>query len=153
MKFFDIESTPLDLAVTPLGNRLYELAAPVTRIVLVTDCGRLVFKAQKGFVTNFRSGAPVIDKFIDQVGDREKSKLYLVHDMIYTPCSSLAMAHPVSRKFGDEILRDGLAWAGMPKWKAALVYRAVRMFGHNAYHEDDALTSSNAKLFTFSWES
>lgn len=153
MKVFDVISDPPRLAVTPLGNRLYEQVTDIEKITVVTDCGRLVFVSYKGFVTNFRSGGPLVDPFIDQVGDEQKSKLYKVHDLIYTPSASLGMEHPLSRKFGDELLRAGLLWAGMSRMKAELVYRSVRLFGGPAYDEDDALTASNSKLFTFSWES
>lgn len=61
------------------------------------------------------------------------------------------MEHPLSRKKGDQILRAGLLWAGMGAFKAGLVYNSVRLFGHDAYWEDDALTTSNSKLFTFEW--
>ena len=153
MKVFNVISTPARLAVTPLGNRLYEQASDVETITVVTDCGRLVFTSLKGIVTNFRSGGPLVDPFIDQIGDEAKSKLYKVHDIIYTPCAALGMEHPLSRKFGDELLHAGLLWARMDRIRAGLVYRSVRLFGGPAYDEDDALTSANSKLFTFSWQS
>ena len=153
MKVFDVISDPSRLAVTPLGNRLYEQVTDVEKIKVVTDCGNWIFTSYKGFKTNFRSGGILVDRFIDQVGDEQKSKIYKVHDLIYTPCAALDMEHPVSRKLGDEFIKAGLLWAKMSYFKAQTVYAAVRMFGKSAYDDDDELTESNSKLFTFTWES
>ena len=150
MKVIGIETDSLALAVTPIGNRLYKVAKN-TKVSVRTDEGVFCFKFKQGFTTNFRSGGVAVDCFIDQVGDEKKALCYLVHDAIYTPCAALGMEHPLSRIKGDELLRAGLLYAGMGKFKAALVYRSVRMFGHTAYWEDDALTTDNAKKFSFEW--
>ena len=139
-----------ELAVTPLGNRLYRLIFH-SQVKAITDDGTLVFDFDPGFVTNFRSGGPVVDKFVDQVGDGQKALCYLIHDAMYTPCEYLGYDQPVSRKVADVILRDSLIWAGMPKWKANIVYMAVRMFGGPAYNNDDEFTRKNSKLFRFHW--
>lgn len=150
MKVYDIKIDTMALAVTPLGDRLYKLAQDTT-LKVCTDEGVFVFSLQKGFVTNFRSGGRIVDGFVDQIGDEKKALCYLVHDAIYTPCAALNGHHPLSRELGDELLREALKWAGMPSWKASLVYRSVKWFGGCAYDEDDALTSLNSKLFDFEW--
>ena len=150
MKVYSITSSPAQLKVTPIGNRLYEVAEDVT-IRISTSDGVWVFRFFKGFVTNFRSGGVLVDSFIDQVGDEKKSLVYLVHDAIYTPCAALDFEHPVSRLLGDQFLRAGLRWAGMGSFKASCVYNSVRLFGASAYDEDDALTATNSHLFTFEW--
>lgn len=142
-------STP-SLAVTPLGDRLYELAQD-TQVIVYCSEGCLIFNFKAGFITNFRSGGRFVDGFIDQVGDKQKALVYLVHDAAYTPCDACEGEHPVSRLFADEFLRDGLAWAGMGKFKRNMVYYSVRVFGKSAYEEDDRLTKTNAALFTFTW--
>lgn len=150
MKVCSITISPATLKVTPVGNRLYEVAEDVT-IRISTSEGVWVFRFFKGFVTNFRSGGVLVDSFIDQVGDEKKSLCYLVHDAIYTPCLALDLEHPVSRLLGDQFLRAGLRWAGMGSFKASCVYNSVRLFGASAYYEDDALTATNSRLFTFEW--
>lgn len=150
MKVESITIDGLALAVTPMGNRLYRIAKD-TRVTVKTDEGNFDFYFKRGFVTNFRSGGAIVDRFVDQVGDEKKALCYLIHDAIYTPCASLNGHHPLSRELGDEMLREALKWAGMPSWKASLVYRSVRWFGGFAYEEDDALTSLNSKLFDFAW--
>lgn len=139
------------LSVVALGNRLYRLSED-RRLTVVTDIGRMVFTAHRGFVSNYRSGGILVDAIVDQVGSESMAPVYWVHDMCYTPCASLGMAHPLSRRLSDGILRSGLLMAGMPPWKASLVYRSVRIFGRRAYDEDDFLTRDNSRLFGFSWE-
>ena len=151
MKVYAINIDTMALAVNPLGNRLYKVARD-TKVDVLTDDGTFSFCFKAGFVTNFRSGGVGVDLFVDQVGDEKKALCYLVHDAIYTPCAALGMEHPLSRIRGDQLLRAALLYAKMHRLKAALVYNSVRLFGHSAYWEDDALTSSNAKLFTFEWK-
>lgn len=151
MKVNCIATDTLALAVTPIGDRLYKIACD-TKVSVQTDEGVFLFKFLRGFTTNFRSGGVAVDSFIDQIGDEKKSLCYLVHDAIYTPCEALGMEHPLSRKTGDRMLKAGLLWAGMESYKAGFVYNSVRLFGHDAYWEDDALTTSNSKLFTFEWK-
>lgn len=150
MKVVNILTDTIALAVTPIGNRLYKVAQD-TKVSVRTDEGVFCFRFKRGFTTNFRSGGVAVDCFIDQVGDEKKALCYLVHDAIYTPCAALGMEHPLSRIKGDELLRAGLIYAGMSKFKAGLVYRSVRMFGRSAYWDDDALTTDNAKKFLFEW--
>lgn len=138
------------LAVTPLGNRYYKLAQD-TKISVITDIGCLELGVKQGLVTNFRSGGPLVDRFVDQIGDEQKSLIYLIHDLMYTPCDDCNGEHPVTRELADEFLRAGLEWAGMGKFKRNVVYYAVRAFGKSAYEEDDDLTDTNKVLFTFSW--
>lgn len=150
MNVRSISTDTLALAVTPIGDRLYRLACD-TKVSVQTDEGVFLFEFLRGFTTNFRSGGVAVDSFIDQVGDERKSLCYLVHDAVYTPCDALGGEHPLSRIKGDEMLKAGLLWAGMGKFRAALVYNSVRLFGHDAYWDDDALTSYNSRRFAFGW--
>ena len=150
MKVKVVVAYPQMLKVSPMGNRLYKVAEDVG-VDVHTDEGCFRLKFYKGFVTNFRSGGVAVDCFVDQVGDEKKALCYLVHDAMYTPCDALKLEHPVSRKKADEILRAGLRYSGMGAFKAGLVYNSVRLFGGSAYEEDDALTSTNSKLFRFEW--
>ena len=96
MKVNSITIDGFALAVTPMGNRLYRIARD-TSVSVKTDEGNFDFYFKRGFVTNFRSGGPIVDRFVDQVGDEKKAICYLVHDAIYTPCASLNGHHPLSR--------------------------------------------------------
>lgn len=61
------------------------------------------------------------------------------------------MEHPISKPFADEILRQVLILGGMSPFKAKMVKWSVTVFGSRAYYDDDDLTESNSKLFTFEW--
>ena len=138
------------LLVTPLGDRLYRVGTPI-KITIATDEGTLVYSFKEGFITNFRSGGPLVDRFVDQIGDAEKAICYLVHDAAYTPCKACDGEHPISKALADTILRESLILAGMSKWKARIVYTIVYLFGDSAYEDDDNLTFANSKLFSFEW--
>lgn len=150
MKVRSIHINQPALTVVPLGNRLYGLAHP-NEITVYTDEGCFLIKLKQGFVTNFRSGGLFVDMFIDQVGDQDKSLVYLIHDALYTPCDACGGEHPLSRELADEILRAALIWAGMSPGVAGVVYRSVRLFGKSAYENDDELTATNRALFSFQW--
>lgn len=138
------------ISVNPMGNRLYKIANKRLTIRIYTNQGCLVFVFEKGFVTNFRSGGRFVDAFVDQIGNTQTIQAcWLFHDLCYTPGRS--GEHVVSRKLADELLYAALIYAGMNTTKAALVYYSVRLCGESAYEEDDALTSSNSKLFSFEW--
>lgn len=148
-----IRISDVAIAVNPLGDRKYALAKDLL-IQIEANVGLLEMFVKAGAVSNFRSGGVLVDCFIDQIGDStDIQALYIFHDFCYTPMAARGMQHPVSRKFADQILRAGLIYAKMPKWKANAVYYSVRTFGHWAYEEDDELTARNCKLFTFNWKS
>lgn len=158
MKVLDIKVTDwfmntMDaLFVSPMGERLYRIAR-CTEVAVKTDEGTFRYKFKPGFVTNFRSGGLFVDRFVDQIGDSLQVQVcWLVHDASYTPSEACKGHHPISKAKADELLKAMLLFAGMPSWKASLVYNSVKWFGGSAYEEDDELTASNTWLFKFHWE-
>lgn len=139
-----------DVSVVPLGNRYYALYEPNV-IEVHTDIGVFVFAFKAKFVINYRSGGKLLDFFIDQIGNSAAQKGYLLHDACYTPCFALGGEHPLSRELADDLLKAILIYSGMPKWKASLVHKSVRLFGRSAYEDDDELTEKNSKLHMFIW--
>lgn len=139
------------LVVNPLGDRYYKLAQE-TEVVVHTDDGDFFYNFSPGFVTNFRSGGLFVDRFVDQIGSSVNVQVcWLCHDAAYTPCQACNMKHPISKQLADELLAAMLKFSGMGKFKAELVYYSVKWFGLSAYEDDDELTESNSKLFTFAW--
>lgn len=138
------------LNISPAGDRIFILSAPVSWNI-VTDEGCFSFSAYAGVYTNFRSGSPIVDLFIDRLGTEKTAICYLTHDLCYTPCKALGGNHPLSRKLSDKLLAATLRYSGMSKAKCATVYAAVRAFGRSAYEDDDQFTESNSALFTFTW--
>lgn len=155
-------SEPIEM--TALGNRFYKLTKPhsVTLVVKDLDTDKIYEISAKylaGFITNFRSGSPLVDFFIDQIGNQDMQELYLFHDAAYTPNSLLdgEPEHLVSKSKADEILRAGIVFAldkNRKRWKwanrakARTVKLAVTLFGGSAYWDDDSLTDKNSTLFT-----
>lgn len=152
MHVHELEIKGGPIIVEPLGDRFYKVARD-TEIIVRSDSGDMFFSFETGFVTNFRSGGILVDPFVDQMGNNAVMRAaYLCHDATYTPCAMLDMKHPVSRKVADDMLRGILIYGGMPRFKAGLVYRSVRLFGKPAYENDDELTPTNSKLFSFKWD-
>lgn len=144
-------NTQSSLCVNPLGDRLYKLAKAI-KVNVYTDEGLFHYEFQPGFITNFRSGGLFVDRFIDQIGSSVNIQVcWLVHDGNYTPCYSLEMEHPVSKKLADRLLKAMLEFSEMPKFKSGMVYTSVKWFGNSAYEEDDELTEKNSRLFSFEW--
>ena len=168
LKMLGIEySEPIEM--TALGNRFYKLAKPHSVDFLVKDLDldkiyTIRARYLAGFITNFRSGSPLVDFFIDQIGNQDMQELYLFHDAAYTPSSLLdgEPEHLVPKSKADEILRAGIVFAfdkNPKRWKwanrakARTVKLAVALFGDSAYNDDDAVTDKNSALFTITSES
>lgn len=134
------------ITLTPVGNRHFRMDKALDFTVYTTD-QQIDAHIWKGFVTDFRSGGPFVDKFIDQFGETPKIQVsYLLHDLCYTKW--LNKRHFKSRDWADDILRACLIYAGMSKVKANLVWGAVRVFGKSAYTDDDQYSLANATKFS-----
>lgn len=143
-----------------LGNRYYAIAKPVDiTITLRLKSKRaavLKYHFDTGFKTNFRSGGVCVDCFVDQLGTELEQIDWLTHDANYTPCARVTSMnnvvmtkHPLSKNDADELLYIMLVFAGLSTWKAKVVWTSVHLFGKSAYNDDDNLTETNKKLFTF----
>lgn len=128
-----------------LGDRYFQIQ-DLLDLAVCTDVGVFRYRIRPGFVTNFRSGAPLVDSFIDQCGDRLHQACWIVHDANYTPCINKCFKHAVDRKTADDLLHAMLLYAGESKFKAGIVWSAVRLFGRSAYEDDDSLTVGNYPL-------
>lgn len=167
LKMLRIEySEPIEM--TALGNRFYKLTKPHSVNFVVEDLDRdeiYTIRATylAGFITNFRSGSPLVDFFIDQIGNQDMQELYLFHDAAYTPNALLdgEPEHIVPKSKADEILRAGIVlaldknpkrWKWANRVKARTVKLAVTLFGGSAYRDDDAVTNKNSELFTITFK-
>ena len=145
MKVKDIIFNKDGFKLKALGNRYFQIQERLT-IAVCTDIGVFRYKIRPPFVTNFRSGAPIADWFIDQFGDILHQACWIVHDANYTPCINKCFRHAVDRKTADDLLYAMLLYAGESKLKADIVWGAVRLFGRSAYEDDDSLTVGNYPL-------
>lgn len=135
------------ISLTPLGNRRFKVNRRITIEMVTSDGFKLTAWVHRNYVTDFRSGGPLVDRFIDQFGETPEIQCcYLMHDLFYTRRAD--KTHFKTREYADEILRESLICAGLPKWKAWLVWSAVRMFGKPAYDNDDEYSIPNMTRFT-----
>lgn len=149
MKLISVSTDAEDLGLVPLGDRLYKLTRDIN-VRTEFDTGLVyLYTFNKEFITNFRSGAPVIDCFVDQIGSQLTALSWLLHDAAYTPCHYLFDRHPLPKEDADKLLRAMLRYAGMSGFKSAVVYDAVKLFGKSAYEDDDDLTEKNKYKFAF----
>lgn len=132
------------LRLHALGDRYFQVVEP-TEVTVITDAGELNARIRPGFITNFRSGGLVVDRFIDPIGDDLHQVCWLIHDCSYTPCINKCYEHAIDRKTADDLLLAMLLFAGESKFKARVIWASVRVFGSSAYKDDDAFTFENCK--------
>ena len=149
MELISVATLNNDLGLKPMGDRYYSLTNDIDVKLEFTGGLVYLYHFNKDFVTNFRSGAPIIDVFTDQIGDTLQALAYLIHDANYTPCHYLFDRHPLSKKESDKLLYQMLVYSGLNKLQAKIIYEAVNIFGKSAYYEDDDLTATNKYDFCF----
>jgi hypothetical protein len=149
MELISVATLNNDLGLKPMGDRYYSLTNDIDVKLEFTGGLTYIYHFNKNFVTNFRSGAPIVDCFTDQIGDTLQALAYLIHDANYTPCHYLFNEHPLSKKESDKLLYQMLVYSGFSKIKAKIIYEAVKLFGKSAYYEDDDLTATNKYDFCF----
>lgn len=149
MNIVSISTENSDLGLKPLGNRLYELTNPINVRIEFDNKLVYLYSFTTEFITNFRSGSPIIDTFTDQIGDSLSALAYLIHDSNYTPCHYLFDKHPLPKDQADRLLYSMLVYGGMNRIKAKIIYESVNLFGHDAYYNDDELTDKNKLSFAF----
>ena len=103
------------------GKQLYRLleplmfyAAPLSRVIT----------APAGFVTDLDSTPriPLVYLLMNGFGDRPAA----IHDYLYS-------TEVLTRAESDAVLREACLVTGVPAWKAALIYAAVRAGGSSHY--------------------
>lgn len=149
MELISVATLNNDLGLKPMGDRYYSLTNDIDVKLEFTGGLTYIYHFNKNFITNFRSGAPIVDCFTDQIGDTLQALAYLIHDANYTPCHYLFNEHPLSKIDSDKLLYQMLVYSGFSKIKANIIYEAVNIFGKSAYYEDDDLTATNKYDFCF----
>jgi hypothetical protein len=134
------------------GEDLWRLSNTVNCVV-TTDEGKLRYTMHSGFPTNMRSGSHVIDPLIPKfTGNNRYNLAILVHDFNYT-CYKDGKP-PVSRLVADQLLRQMAAISGeLGSFRAALMYRALRIGGGSAYNGQNEGPYKGAEEFMeFRWD-
>ncbi len=81
---------------------------------------RFIIRVPKGFITDFASVPRFLWGWIPYWGKWGKASV--IHDYLY-------QTHQVERSIADAIFYEAMLVEGTKKWKARLMYRAVRLFG------------------------
>ena len=87
-----------------------------------------------GFTTDYASIPEFVPRFILDQDDAYIREAAVIHDYLYSTLSG----NQLSRYMADVILYEGMITLGAPRWKAELVYLAVRTFGWLFYKKDKA---------------
>src|SRR5574344_3016237 len=104
MELISVATLNNDLGLKPMGDRYYSLTNDIDVKLEFTGGLTYIYHFNKNFITNFRSGAPIIDVFTEQIGSTLSALAYLIHDANYTPCHYLFNEHPLSKKESDKLL-------------------------------------------------
>ena len=140
-----------DLVVSPVGDRLWELAENCV-ISMHTDEGVLTMDIAKGYVTDFRSPrgvlGDIVDIFTPNTGTNAQACCYLFHDCCYTMDAN--GDHPVTRNVADELLYESLKYCGMSGLRAAVIWDTVRTLGEGPWEEPTEW--GNGTRYNFEWD-
>lgn len=147
LKSVEIQNPPI--LVTIAGDRYFRLEKELV-ILVTTDSATIEYRVKPGFVTDFRSGGPVVDLFIKQFGTNLMQAAYICHDIAYTPMftENGCRSHQIEKGFADALLEQMLVYAHVKKWKARVVKYALRFFGKKAYMKDNAFSVENSKRYS-----
>ncbi|EIL6509619.1 DUF1353 domain-containing protein, partial [Salmonella enterica] len=67
--------------------------------------------------------------------DGKYAKAAIIHDWMYDNALR-------TKKEADKIFLDGMTVLGVPKWKRAVMYQAVRLFGRGNYRNKHTETGA-----------
>jgi hypothetical protein len=111
--------TPLD--VQEVTDNTWALTRPLS---YVSEVAQRTFIIPRGFVTDFAS-VPRVPVAFWLTGDTEHEPA-TVHDYLY-------QTHAVMKAVADDVFYEACLVIGSPRWRAWLMYQAVKRFGQSAY--------------------
>ncbi len=127
-----VTTVPEHIEYLDLGNGdkpLFQLLHDVTFTVSFNgDAHRVVIP--KGFKTDFGSVPAVFSWVVPPVCAADVD--FLLHDAMYsTLWPTFVGAWDVTFQEANEILRNGMEWAGVEEWKSEAAYLAVQLAGES----------------------
>jgi len=140
------------IVTTFAGKDLWMLEKPVY-VEVKTNEGKLLYYMQIGFPTDMRSGSHIIDAIIPKFTANNKYNLALLcHDFAYT--KNKDGGNYLSRELADNLLRQMCILSGeIGQMRAAVMHRAVRLFGREAYDGPNTGVYAGAEdLMNFYWK-
>lgn len=100
------------------------------------------FTIEEGFMTDFASIPRIFRWLLDPTGTPHQVAA-VAHDYLY------AASKDVSRLGADMVLREAALAAGTPKWKAAVLYYAVRVGAGSAWKSNRANLAAHGPKWRF----
>ena len=149
MKLENIEIENPPILVTIAGDRYFRMEKKLV-IKVFTDTQIYEYTILPGFVTDFRSGGPIVDIFIQQFGTNLMQAAYICHDIAYTPMytENGERSHQIPKPFADALLEQMLIFANVKKWKAKLIFIALKLFGKKSYMIDNDYSVDNSRKYS-----
>jgi hypothetical protein len=95
-------------------------------LIYDSDVAKQVIVVPAGFVTDLASVPRVPIAYMLAGGTSNEASV--VHDYLYT-------SHLVDRQTADAVLREASAVTGVPAWRRAIMWAAVRAFGGSHWAE------------------
>lgn len=143
IKSVDILNSPVLLTIA--GDRYFRIEKPI-EIEVTTNRLKILYSLEPGYVTDFRSGGPLIDFFIKQFGTDLMQAAYICHDIAYTPLFTEdgTRVHVINKRFADSLLEQMLVYAQVQKWKAKIVHFVLYLFGRKSYVKDNDFSVENS---------
>jgi Protein of unknown function (DUF1353) len=104
-----------------------------------------------GFVTDFASVPRIFWSFLPPIGRYGYAALF--HDYVY-------WQQEMTREKADRVFKDTMEELGVPRWKKAVLFSAVRLFGGSAWRNNAVLKANGEKRtlkkfpdnLTMTWE-
>ena len=113
-------NTSNDIIIEPLEDRWYELKHDVIVNIFLREEGKLVYTAKAGFRFDGRSGGPLADFVVPNLGTQKEVACWLCHDIgaydLYLSFSEI-----------NDLLAQMLVQSGVSLFKSWLVKKAVSL--------------------------
>lgn len=115
-----------------VGNRKWKLLSDLTYI---TDMGfnHIQITAKTGFQHDLASIPRIFYGLIPKTGRYDRAAV--IHDWLYVygECVINGMMTPIDKKFADDVFYDAMLAAGVNRWRAKIMYWAVRVGGKGVW--------------------
>lgn len=151
IRLIKIIAYPINLLA--ISDRKFKLQSPVV-IDYHTSEGVLRFIAEKGFETDGRSGGPIVDLLMPNIGQAGYRNAWLAHDIGYC----LTDEKGISFELANDLFRQALklpkrfGGAGLSSIRAWMAWKGVESyFGKKAFETKDKTDRRNKGFCSFQW--
>jgi len=136
-----------------ISDRKYKLETPVI-IDYHTSEGVIRVIAEKGFETDGRSGGPIVDLLLPNIGKAEYRSAWLGHDIMYCLTDEKGASFELANSLFRQALKlpKQFGGAGLSAARVWLAWKCVESyFGRKAFETKDETDRRNKDLCSFHW--